>query len=194
MAATAPCSRIDWSDLQLNLPNPCVPGAVLHRQRRRRHAAPASSSSLHARPATECRTSSAAVGSRRRGSRAAARRAASTFRTTQCRTRPTTRRRSARKSRRPPARAARLRPRRSRRCPARSSTTIPTPREQDAYSLVNFRGGVRVKHIVRRGMDAQRVRHLLHPVAFAYRPFAPSGFVGESGRPRTFGVRLGVGF
>ena len=32
------------------------------------------------------------------------------------------------------------------------------------------------------------------PVAFEYFGFAPSGFVGEPGRPRTFGVTLGVGF
>ena len=31
-------------------------------------------------------------------------------------------------------------------------------------------------------------------VAFAYDAFAPSGFVGEMGRPRTFGVRAGVTF
>ena len=33
------------------------------------------------------------------------------------------------------------------------------------------------------------------PVAFEYEPaFAPSGFIGEAGRPRTFGVTVGVGF
>ena len=32
------------------------------------------------------------------------------------------------------------------------------------------------------------------PVAFPYVPFAPSGFIGESGRPRTFGVTLGASF
>ena len=32
------------------------------------------------------------------------------------------------------------------------------------------------------------------PLAIAYPGFAPSGFVGEPGRPRTFGVNLGVGF
>jgi hypothetical protein len=31
------------------------------------------------------------------------------------------------------------------------------------------------------------------PVAFAF-PGAPSGFLGESGRPRTFGVTAGVRF
>jgi outer membrane receptor protein involved in Fe transport len=32
------------------------------------------------------------------------------------------------------------------------------------------------------------------PVAFAYGALAPSGFVGESGRPRTAGVTVGVSF
>jgi hypothetical protein len=32
------------------------------------------------------------------------------------------------------------------------------------------------------------------PLAFAYPGLAPSGFVGEPGRPRTFGVSVGVGF
>jgi outer membrane receptor protein involved in Fe transport len=32
------------------------------------------------------------------------------------------------------------------------------------------------------------------PVAFAYGSFAPSGFVGEMGPPRTFGITGGVSF
>ena len=32
------------------------------------------------------------------------------------------------------------------------------------------------------------------PLAFAYGQLAPSGFIGEMGRPRTFGVSAGVGF
>ena len=65
---------------------------------------------------------------------------------------------------------------------------------QEAYSLANFRGGVRAGVLiaeawVRNAFDTQYI-----PVAFAYGPFAPSGFVGESGRPRTFGVSLGVTF
>ena len=32
------------------------------------------------------------------------------------------------------------------------------------------------------------------PVAFAYGPLAPSGYIGEMGRPRTFGVSAGVTF
>ena len=65
---------------------------------------------------------------------------------------------------------------------------------QDAYSIANFRAGVRAKYLsvegwVRNAFDTRYI-----PVAFAYGPFAPSGFVGEMGRPRTFGVTAGVTF
>jgi iron complex outermembrane receptor protein len=65
---------------------------------------------------------------------------------------------------------------------------------QDAYSLTDFRAGVRVRHTfaeiwVRNAFDTRYV-----PLAFAYPNFAASGFIGENGRPRTFGVRLGVTF
>ena len=66
---------------------------------------------------------------------------------------------------------------------------------QDAYSLANFRGGVRGKLLfvegwIRNAFDTHYV-----PVAFAYSPqLAPSGFIGESGRPRTFGLTAGVSF
>jgi iron complex outermembrane receptor protein len=65
---------------------------------------------------------------------------------------------------------------------------------QDAYSLANFRAGARGRHVfaeawVRNAFDTQYI-----PVAFPYLPFAPSGFVGEMGRPRTFGLRAGVTF
>lgn len=66
--------------------------------------------------------------------------------------------------------------------------------EQDAYALANFRGGVRARNLfvegwVRNALDTKYV-----PVAFAYGQLAPSGFVGESGRPRTFGLTAGVSF
>ena len=65
---------------------------------------------------------------------------------------------------------------------------------QEAYSLANFRGGVRgglvfAEAWVRNAFDTRYI-----PVAFAYGPFAPSGFVGESGRPRTFGISAGIAF
>ena len=66
---------------------------------------------------------------------------------------------------------------------------------QDAYSLANFRVGARgtrlfVEGWIRNAFDTQvrpgRVR--------LRRQLAPSGFVGESGRPRTFGITAGVTF
>ncbi|HEX6323710.1 MAG TPA: TonB-dependent receptor [Vicinamibacterales bacterium] len=65
---------------------------------------------------------------------------------------------------------------------------------QDAYSLVDLRGGVTGRRYsavvwVKNAFDTFYV-----PVAFAYGQLAPSGFVGEPGRPRTFGVTLGVRF
>jgi outer membrane receptor protein involved in Fe transport len=42
---------------------------------------------------------------------------------------------------------------------------------------------------VRNAFDTRYV-----PVAFAYPGLAPSGFVGEMGAPRTFGIRAGVNF
>ncbi len=65
---------------------------------------------------------------------------------------------------------------------------------QDAYSLANFRAGARGRNVfaeawIRNAFDTRYI-----PVAFAYFPFAPSGFVGEMGRPRTFGIRAGVTF
>jgi len=65
---------------------------------------------------------------------------------------------------------------------------------QDAYSLGNFRAGIRGRNVdvqawVRNAFDTRYV-----PVAFAYGNFAPSGFVGEPGKPRTFGVTATVRF
>ena len=65
---------------------------------------------------------------------------------------------------------------------------------QDAYSLANFRAGIRgrlvfVEGWIRNAFDTKYI-----PVAFAYGALAPSGFIGEMGRPRTFGISAGVGF
>jgi iron complex outermembrane receptor protein len=65
---------------------------------------------------------------------------------------------------------------------------------QSAYSLTNLRAGVRGTRVfgegwVRNAFDTRYV-----PIAFPYPGLAPSGFVGESGAPRTFGVRAGVTF
>ena len=65
---------------------------------------------------------------------------------------------------------------------------------QDAYSTANFRVGVRGRRLfaeawTRNAFDAKYI-----PVAFPFPGGAPSGFIGESGAPRMFGVRAGVTF
>ena len=65
---------------------------------------------------------------------------------------------------------------------------------QKAYSLANLRVGLRGRYAfvegwVRNAFDTRYI-----PIAFAYGSFAPSGFVGEMGAPRRFGVTLGVTF
>jgi iron complex outermembrane receptor protein len=65
---------------------------------------------------------------------------------------------------------------------------------QDAYSLLNLRGGLRggriiVEGWIRNALDARYV-----PIAFPYPGLAPSGYVGELGLPRTFGATVGVAF
>ena len=64
---------------------------------------------------------------------------------------------------------------------------------QDAYTLANLRGGWRGKRVtvevwMRNAFDTQYI-----PLAFAF-PNGQSGFLAEPGRPRTFGINLGVGF
>jgi iron complex outermembrane receptor protein len=64
--------------------------------------------------------------------------------------------------------------------------------KQDAYSLANFRAGVRrqmvfVETWVKNAFDTEYV-----PLAFQFG--SPSGFLGEMGAPRTFGVTFGVTF
>jgi len=65
---------------------------------------------------------------------------------------------------------------------------------QDAYSLVNLRAGARHKRLfgevwVRNAFDTRYV-----PIAIPYPGFAPSGYIGENGRPRTFGITIGTSF
>lgn len=67
-------------------------------------------------------------------------------------------------------------------------------RSQDAYSLTDFRAGLRNGHAfgeawVKNAFDTRYV-----PIAFAYGSLAPSGFIGEAGAPRTAGVRFGLTF
>jgi iron complex outermembrane receptor protein len=65
---------------------------------------------------------------------------------------------------------------------------------QSAYTLTNLRAGLHGKHAfaelwIRNAFDTRYI-----PTAFPYPGLAPSGFVGENGAPRTFGFRAGVGF
>jgi outer membrane receptor protein involved in Fe transport len=65
---------------------------------------------------------------------------------------------------------------------------------QSAYTLTNIRGGfhgpsLTVEAWVRNAFDTRYV-----PLAFAYPGFSASGFIGEPGRPRTWGINLGIGF
>ena len=65
---------------------------------------------------------------------------------------------------------------------------------QDAYSLVNLRAGVKARGFVAEAWIKNAFGTVYIPVAFAYAGLAPSGFVGENGQPRTFGVSVGFGF
>lgn len=65
---------------------------------------------------------------------------------------------------------------------------------QDAYALVNLRAGVEIRKISVEGWIRNAFDKRYIPTAFAYPGLAPSGFVGESGAPRTFGVSVGVRF
>jgi iron complex outermembrane receptor protein len=65
---------------------------------------------------------------------------------------------------------------------------------QDRYSIVNLRAGARHKRLfaelwLRNAFDTEYV-----PIAIPYPGFAPSGFIGENGRPRTFGISVGATF
>ena len=65
---------------------------------------------------------------------------------------------------------------------------------QDSYSLANFRAGVRGRFVFVEGWIRNAFDTKYIPLAFAYGALAPSGFIGEMGRPRTFGISAGVGF
>ena len=64
--------------------------------------------------------------------------------------------------------------------------------EQEAYSLANFRAGVESRYFFAEGWIRNAFDTNYIPVAFAFP--SQSGFLGESGRPRTFGITAGVRF
>ena len=65
---------------------------------------------------------------------------------------------------------------------------------QDAYALVNVRAGLRSRWLIAEAWLKNALDTRYVPVAFAYPGLAPSGFLGEPGQPRTYGVSLGIGF
>jgi len=66
-------------------------------------------------------------------------------------------------------------------------------RGQDAYSLVNVRAGARTRYLFGEVFVRNAFQTRYVPIAIPYQ-FAQSGFIGENGRPRTFGVSVGVTF
>ena len=65
---------------------------------------------------------------------------------------------------------------------------------QDAYALTNLRIGARRNLFFAEGWIKNLFDTNYIPVAFAYGQLAPSGYIGESGAPRTFGLSVGVKF
>ena len=78
--------------------------------------------------------------------------------------------------------------------PARSSTTTPTrsarrPTRWCTCAAATRRGRWLAEVWVRNAFNTEYI-----PLAFPYPNFAPSGFMGEMGAPRTVGVSVGVRF
>ena len=65
---------------------------------------------------------------------------------------------------------------------------------QEAYSIANFRAGVRGRHWFAEGWIRNAFDTDYVPIVIAYTGLAPSGFVGESGAPMTFGLKAGASF
>ena len=65
---------------------------------------------------------------------------------------------------------------------------------QETYSLTNLRIGARRNLFFAEGWIKNLFDTNYIPVAFAYGQLAPSGYIGESGAPRTFGISVGVKF
>ncbi len=64
---------------------------------------------------------------------------------------------------------------------------------QDAYSLTNLRGGVRTKRFFGEAWIRNAFDKAYIPIALPL-SFAPSGYIGENGAPRTFGLSIGLTF
>jgi iron complex outermembrane receptor protein len=66
---------------------------------------------------------------------------------------------------------------------------------QTNFSLTSFRGGVRSKHWFAEGWVDNALNSHYIPIAIPYAQLgAPSGYIGESGAPVTYGARAGINF
>jgi iron complex outermembrane receptor protein len=192
LTASLAAFSIDWSDLQVNVPNPQVPGQFFIG-----NAAGARSSGaefeLHARPEPGLDLFGAAGFTHARFSSGSVSNGVDVSGNTLANA---------------PAYTADFGVQYSR--PLRDGLTLVTRAEafcygafeyddantarQGAYTLTNLRAGLRGAHgfaelWVRNAFDTRYI-----PTAIPYPGLAPSGFVGESGAPRTFGLRAGVTF
>jgi iron complex outermembrane recepter protein len=192
LSANVAAFSIDWQDLQVNVPNPLVPAQFFVA-----NAAGARSTGaeveVHARPdpgldlfgAAGFTHARFAGGSRSNGIDVSGNRLANTPRYTAD---------FGVQYVRPLRGAVSLITRAEAICYGAYEYDDPNTAGQGAYTLTNLRAGLRAKHTfgevwVRNAFDTRYV-----PVAFPYPGLAQSGFVGEDGAPRTFGVRAGVSF
>jgi iron complex outermembrane receptor protein len=192
LAASVAAFYIDWQDLQVNVPNPLVPAQFFVA-----NAAGATSTGLefelHARPepgldlfgATGWTRARFAAGSISNGIDVSGNRLANA---------PSYTADFGVQYVRPLRDAVSLIARAEVICYGDYDYDDPNTAGQNAYRLTNLRAGLRAKHTfgevwIRNAFDTRYV-----PVAFPYPGLAQSGFVGENGAPRTFGVRAGVSF
>jgi iron complex outermembrane receptor protein len=192
LAFSAAAFRINWRDLQVNVPNPLVPAQFFIA-----NAAGAASNGaefeFHARPDprldlfggvgfTSAHFSSGSVSN---GVNVSGKRLANA---------PSYTADFGVQYSRPLAGGLTLMARAEAICYGNYQYDDPNTAGQDAYSLTNLRAGMRAKRVfgevwIRNAFDTRYV-----PVAFPFPGLAPSGFIGESGAPRTFGIRAGVTF
>ena len=181
VSANAAVFYIDWDDLQLNVPNPAVPGAVLHRQRRRRHQQGRRARDQRARaaPGVDVFT---AIGYTQRALRRRQRlRVPSTSTATRCPTRPTTPPASARSTRASWAPATvhgRADVVLLRRVPVRRRQ-LPRPGRVLAGQPARRLHGAA---LIRRGVRPQRLRHGLHSARVPLPQLRAVGVPGRDGR------------
>jgi iron complex outermembrane recepter protein len=192
LSASVATFYIDWQDLQVNVPNPLVPAQFFVANAAGAHSAGVELE-LHARPdqgvdlfgAAGFTRARFASGSSSNGFDVSGNRLANA---------PSYTADFGVQYVRPLRGAVSLTARAEAVCYGDYEYDDPNTAGQGAYTLTNLRAGLRAKHTfgevwIRNAFDTHYV-----PVAFPYPGLAPSGFVGENGAPRTFGVRMGVSF